>query len=114
LGQNSLKYWTKVLSPCPWTLIPINVIGNYPSLDTILFFTWSQGKVVLKWSILSWITHKKSSFDCTDLTLQVWYRRQQDSWWILCFFNLISCSSHKGCFFLIWISNPSRIHKQYT
>jgi hypothetical protein len=31
-----------------------------------LFFNWSWRKNVLKWSILSSITHKKSSLDCID------------------------------------------------
>jgi hypothetical protein len=69
LGQSSLKYWMKVLSPCPWAIISINVTNNCPNLDTILFLIWSQGKVVLKWSILSWITHKESSLNFTNLAL---------------------------------------------
>jgi hypothetical protein len=69
LGQSSLEYWMKVLSPCLWVIILINVISNCPNLNTILFFISNQSKVVFKWSILSWITHKESSLNCTDSTL---------------------------------------------
>jgi len=46
LGQSSLEYWAKALSPCPWIIIPINVTNNYPNPNTVLFFTWSWSRVV--------------------------------------------------------------------
>jgi len=69
-------------------IIPVNVTSNYPSPNTILFLILT----ILDWSILSWITRKESSLDLTYSTLWVWYKHRQDSWWMLCFFNLISCS----------------------
>ncbi len=66
LGKSSLEYWTKASSPWPWTIILVNVTSNCLNLYTILFFNWSWRKNVLKWSILSSITHKKSSLDCID------------------------------------------------
>jgi len=77
IGPKLIKCWTKVSSPCPWTIIPVNVTNNCTNPNTILFFTWNWSKAVLEWFILSWIKHKKSSLECTNSTLHVWYRCQR-------------------------------------
>ncbi len=38
-----MEYWTSALSPCPWTIMSMNVIGIWPSPTTILFFSWNLG-----------------------------------------------------------------------
>ncbi len=41
--QSLLEYWASALSPCPWTIMSVNVIGNWPSPTTILIFSWNLG-----------------------------------------------------------------------
>ncbi len=92
LDHNSLEYCTYLSSPWPWAIIPINVMGNYPSAQIILFDTCDLGNAIFAWSILSWITHRNSSLDPTDLDLQIWYKLLHNYWCKKCFFNFNSYS----------------------
>jgi hypothetical protein len=89
-GHNSLEYYAYLSSPWPCTIIPIRVMGNFPRPNIILLHTHNLGKIVFAWSILSWIMHRNSSFDCIDSILQVWYKFLHDSWCRICFFSFAS------------------------
>jgi hypothetical protein len=99
LGHNSLEYYAYLSSPWPWTIIPIKIMGNCPSPQIILFATYNLGNAILSWSILSWITHRNSSFKHTNLDLQVWYKLLHNSWCKRCFFNFRSYSLASLLFF---------------
>jgi hypothetical protein len=101
LGHNSLEYYTYLSSPWPWVIILVNIMGNCPSPQINLFTTCNLGSVVFAWSILSWITQRKSFLDYTNLGFQVSYKLLHDFWCKRCFlnFNLYSLAS------LLFLSN---------
>jgi hypothetical protein len=70
-GHNSLKYCAYFSSPWPCVIILIRIIGSCPSLDIILLHTYNLGRAIFAWSILSWIMHRNSSFDCTNFVFQI-------------------------------------------
>jgi hypothetical protein len=73
--------------------------GQLSKPNIILLHTYNLGSVVFTWSILSWIMHKNSSFDCTNFVFQVWYKFLHDSWCQICFYNLASYSRTSLLFF---------------
>ncbi len=91
-GHNSFEYCAYLSSPCPCTIIPMKIMGNYASPNIILLQICNLGNVIFMWSILSWIMHRNSSFNRTDSVLQVWYKFLQDSWCKICFFSFPSYS----------------------
>jgi len=99
LGHNLLEYCANLSMPWPWTIIPVNILGNCSSPQIILFATCNLGNVVFTWSILSWITQKNSSLECTYLDLQVWYKLLHNSWCKRCFLNFSSYSFASLLFF---------------
>jgi hypothetical protein len=81
-GHNSFEHWTYLSSPCPWAILLVKVIGNCLSLDIILLHTYNLRRAFLTWSILSWITHRNSSFDQIDFVFHVWYKFHTFPIWI--------------------------------
>ncbi len=107
-GHNSFKYWAHLSSTCPWAIIPIRVIGNCPSPNIILLYTCSLRKVVFAWSILSWITHRNSSFYQTNSILHVWYKflHGRHVIYTVTFYPCFHTSTLKWCFFFnLFIAN---------
>ncbi len=37
LGHNSFEYWANASSSCPWAIIPISVVSNWPNATTYCF-----------------------------------------------------------------------------
>jgi hypothetical protein len=108
LSHDSLQYCAYLSLTWPWVIIPTKVMGNCPSPQIILFATYNLGGAIFTWPILSWITHKNSSFSHTNSDLQVWYKLLHDSWCKRCFSNFNSYSLTSSCnSFQISISNPS-------
>jgi hypothetical protein len=101
LSHNSLQYCAYLSLPWPWAIIRIQVMGNCLSPQIILFTTYNLGSAIFTWPILSWITHKNSSFSHIDLDFQVWYKLLHDSWCKSCFFNFSSYSLTSCNFFQI-------------
>ncbi len=52
--------------------------------------TYNLGSTVFAWSILSWIMHRNSSFNCINSILQVWYNFLYDFWCKICFLSFAS------------------------
>jgi len=91
-GFNSLEYCAYFSSSCPCVIIPMRVMGNCPSPYIILLQTCNLGSAVFTWSILSWIMHRNSSFDCINSILQAWYKYLYNSWCKICFLSFLSYS----------------------
>jgi len=89
-GHNSLEYCAYLSCPWPCTIISIRVMGNCPRPNIIMLHTYNPGNVVFAWSILSWIMHRNSSFDCIDFVIQVWYKFLHDYWCKICFLSFPS------------------------
>ncbi len=73
-GHYLLKCYAYFSSPWACAIIPIKVMGNCLNPNIILLHTCNLGCVVFAWSILSWLMHRNSSFNCTNSLLQVWYK----------------------------------------
>jgi hypothetical protein len=76
------------------------VMGNCPSPNIILLHTYNLRNIVFAWSILSWIMHRNSFFDCIKSILQIWYKFLHDSWCKICFFSFASYFIASLLFFL--------------
>jgi hypothetical protein len=85
--------------------------GQLSKTNIILLHTYNLGNIFFAWSILSWIMHRNSSFDCIDSVLQVWYKFLHEYWCRICFLSFASYFKTSLQFFSNWISSPSRIHK---
>jgi len=110
-GHNSFEYWIYLSNPCPWVTIHVKVIGNFLSLEIIFLHTCSLGSAIFTWSILSWITHRNSSFDQTMFSMYDinFYMTIV----VRCVFLASLHTQLHCCYaFPIWILNPWRIHKQ--
>jgi hypothetical protein len=90
-GHNSFEYWTYLLPPCPWVIIPMRVMGNCQSLVIILLYICSLGSVIFAWSILSWMMHRNFSFDRSDFVRHAWYNFLH-IWYKMYFLSFISYS----------------------
>ncbi len=89
-SHNLLEYCAYLSSPWPCVIIPVRVMGNCPRPNIILLHTYNLGSIVFAQSILSWIMHRNSSFDCIDSILQVWYKFLHDSWCRISFLSFAS------------------------
>ncbi len=91
-GHNSLEYYAYLSSPWPYAIIPVRVMGNCPRPTIISLHICNVGSAIFTWSILSWIMHKNSSFNCTNTILQIWYKFLHNFWCKICFLSFTSYS----------------------
>jgi hypothetical protein len=99
-GHNSLEHYAYFSSSWPCTIIPIRVMGNCLSQVIILLHTCNLRSAIFAWSILSWIMHRNSSFNHTNIVLQIWYNFLYDSWCKICFLSFASYFRASLLFFL--------------
>ncbi len=111
-GHNSLKYCAYLSSLWPCVIIPVKVMDNYLSLDIILLHTCNLRNIIFAWSILSWIMHRNSSFVALTLSSKYgisFYMIFGERYVFLTSLHTLEPHFYS---FTIWISSPSRIHKQ--
>ncbi len=94
-------------------IILVRVISNFPNLNIILLHTYNLGNAIFAWSILSWIIHRNSSFDCINFVFQVWYKFLHDSWCKVCFLSFASYFKTSLLLFPNLDIKSFRVCKQY-